>query len=327
MRRLLSLLVLPLALLGAACGNDSATGDDAKPSGSTSDDAPLTITDNSGGRVVLDAPATRVVVLEWDFAEHLLAIGMPAVGVADVKGYGTWLASELPGGTTDVGTRQEPSLERIAALDPDLIVGVDFRHLANRAKFEAIAPTLLFNHYPKPGEGSELTAMREAVQTLGKAVGKEEAAEEALDDLDAHLTAAKEKLAKAGKADVKVAIAQGYSTEGTPQIRMFTDNARIVQLLDGAGIDNAWQGPAEQYGYNTVDVEGLTKLGPETTFLYIAQDNDNIFTGAFASNPVWQSLPFVKAGRVRPLGGDTWTWGGPQSAKLFVDRVVSAVIG
>ncbi len=277
--------------------------------------------------MTLDRPAKRVVVLEWDYAEHLLAVDVPPVGVADVGGYRDWLASELPGDVTDVGTRQEPNLERIAALEPDLIVGVDFRHQTNRDQYEAIAPTLIFRDYPEPGKGSELELMRQALRSIGAAVGKAGEAEAALRDLDEHLADAAQRLRTSGKAGTRVAVAQGYSSEGVPEIRMFTDNARIIELVNEAGLENGWDGPAEQYGFNTVDVEGLTKLPADVKFLYIAQDDDSIFTGTYASNPIWLSLEFVKAGNVHPLGGDTWTWGGMQSAKVFVDRVVAAAIG
>ena len=45
------------------------------------------------------------------------------VGVADVKGYTTWVTAEkLDDDAKDVGTRGEPSVDAIVALDPDLIV-------------------------------------------------------------------------------------------------------------------------------------------------------------------------------------------------------------
>ena len=48
---------------------------------------------------------------------------MTPVGVADIKGYNTGTPSEpLDAATPDVGTRGEPSLDAIAALEPDLVV-------------------------------------------------------------------------------------------------------------------------------------------------------------------------------------------------------------
>ena len=63
-----------------------------------------------------DAAAKRVVAIEWDTVENLHMLGMAPVGAADMKGYDTWVAAPRPKGMKDVGSRQSPSLERIAAL-------------------------------------------------------------------------------------------------------------------------------------------------------------------------------------------------------------------
>lgn len=341
MRKILA-LVLSASLLAAACGDDTDDAtvveeetttteavEDTEAQEAEETDAeeqpqatgPITLETTAGQEVTIDAPAQRIVVLEWDFAEHLMALGVPPVGVADVAGFEQWLTTDLPDDVTDVGTRQEPGLESIAALEPDLIVGAEFRHAANLEQYEAIAPTVLFDEYPPPDAGGELDAMREALLTLGDAVGEPERAAEVLADLDAHLAEAAQRLEEAGLAGVEVAVAQGFSSEGSPQIRMFTDNARVIELLEQVGLENGWDGPPEEFGFNTVDAEGLTALG-DVHFLYVAQPEDDIFADVLPENPIWSTLPFVQSGRVYSLGGDTWMWGGPQSAQVLVDRVV-----
>ena len=78
-----------------------------------------------------DAAAKRVVAIEWDTVENLHMLGMAPVGAADMKGYDTWVAAPRPRGMKDVGSRQSPSIERIAALKPDLIVVPDYRSTKN----------------------------------------------------------------------------------------------------------------------------------------------------------------------------------------------------
>lgn len=74
--------------------------------------------------------ATRVIALEWVYAENLLALGIQPVGVADIQGYKQYVNVQpsLTESVVDVGTRQEPNLEAIAQLKPDLILGVELRH-------------------------------------------------------------------------------------------------------------------------------------------------------------------------------------------------------
>lgn len=288
---------------------------------------PVTL-ESGAGTTELPSPATRVVALEWTYAEDLLALGMQPVGVADVGGFRTWVATDptLDDGVADVGTRQEPSLEAILALDPDLILAVDFRHRPILDQLEAIAPTLLFNPYPAEGEGSQLDEMRQTLRTIATAVGKPDAAEQVLDALDAHLASWKERLAEAGWAGKSVLLAQAFSSQGSPQIRVFTENAGAVQLLLGLGLRDRWPNPYALYGFDTVDLEGLVPVADADAFLYVAQADDDVIADDLASNPIWSAFAFVRSGEVHALGGDAWLFGGPLSAGLLADRIGNALV-
>ncbi|MFF3601932.1 iron-siderophore ABC transporter substrate-binding protein, partial [Kitasatospora indigofera] len=95
----LSIAAAATAVLLVGCG----TTEDTTPAASGSD-AAITITDDRGQTISLDAPATKVVALEWNTAENLVALGVMPVGVADVEGYTTWVKAEkLDESVTDVG--------------------------------------------------------------------------------------------------------------------------------------------------------------------------------------------------------------------------------
>ena len=70
----------------------------------------------------------RVVALDFMFAESVIALDLVPVGMADTAFYPGWLGyqSERLANVTDIGSRQEPGLEAIAAVKPDLIIGVGF---------------------------------------------------------------------------------------------------------------------------------------------------------------------------------------------------------
>lgn len=341
MRRIIYLLAaLTLAAGATACGEDdsaAASADEAAEDTAGTDTSseteesteeatgPITVTDGTGTEVTLEGPATTVVALEWALAEDLLLLDVEPAGVADAGSYGDWIAEPaIPEGVEDVGTRQEPSIERIQALEPDLILGVDFRHGGLRSQFEAIAPTYLANPYGEDA-GSQLETMRQTFDDVGTLTGNEEQATEVLDQLDAHLTDAAGAIEEAGLAGQEIAIAQGFTSDGTPTVRVFSPNALVIELLDEIGLPNGWPGEPTQYGFDTVDLEGLTELGDVELFT-IAQADDDVFTTAFAGNPIWEGLPTVERGAVHPLGGNTWTFGGPASAETFVDRVVHALV-
>ena len=98
-----------------------------------------------------------------------------------------------------------------------------------------------------------------------------------------------------------------------------------VKITEQLGLKNAWQDAAfQQYGFSTVSMEALPKISADTHFFYVVQSNDDAFQTS-AVKPLWDNLPFVKAGRAHALGGDTWLFGGPLSAEVLVDIVVKAL--
>src|SRR5690606_33639310 len=277
---------------------------------------------HSFGDTEIEGVPQRIVALEWTYAEDLLALGIQPAGVADVAGYETWVNVEpaLADSVVDVGTRQEPSLEAIAALEPDMIIGVQFRHEPIYADLSAIAPTLLFNPYPGEDGPDQYQEMRETFLTIAEAVQREDEAVQVLTEMEQTFTDAAARLDESGLENRQFALVQGFSSEGVPQVRLFTDNSMAVQILEQVGLENAWDGGFEVYGFSTVGIEGLANV-QSANLLYVVQDDDNIFANQ-ADNPVWNSLEFVQEERTYSLGGDTWLFGGPLSAELFVNQTV-----
>jgi iron complex transport system substrate-binding protein len=314
----------------------TATTEAASSSPATSPDAEQAASPDTGTRTITHASGTtditgvpqRIVVLEWTYAEDLLALGVQPVGVADVAGYKKWVNVEpaLSGDVTDVGTRQEPSLESIAALEPDLIIGVQFRHEQIYKDLSDIAPTLLFDPYPTDPAVSQLDEMRTTLLAIADAVARPDEGQQVLDDMDAAFAEAKTKLDDAGKGGAPFALVQAFTSQDAPQMRLFTTTSMASSIMESIGLKNAWEGEFDQYGYNTVGVEALTTI-PDANFFYVVQSDDDVFATAWKDNPVWTSLNFVKEGRTYALGGDTWLFGGPLSAQVLVDKVVAALAG
>ena len=149
-----------------------------------------------------DAAPKRVVAIEWDTVENLHMLGMAPVGAADMKGYDTWVAAPRPKGMKDVGSRQSPSIERIAALKPDLIVVPDYRSTKNLSQLKRIAPVLVTHPYP---------ATRQPVQRDGHRLpaarrrrsGASSRGERVLQDLSNTLARDKAKLARARRRSAR----------------------------------------------------------------------------------------------------------------------------
>lgn len=279
------------------------------------------------GDLTLPEPATRVVALEWTYIEDLLAVGLQPAGAADIDGYQKWVNIEpsLSADVMDVGTRQEPSLEAIISLEPDLIIGVKFRHEPIYDDLSAIAPTLLFNPYPPQGGPNQYREMRETFLTISKAVGKRDTGQKVLADMEDTFDQARSQLAESGYQDSEFVLAQAFTSQETPTIRLFSQNAMASMVLEEIGLHNAWDVAYEAYGFSTVDVEALAEV-EQAHFFYVVQEDDNVFADQLVENPVWQNLDFVRNDRTYALGGDTWLFGGPLSNKLVAEKIVDLLV-
>ncbi|MEV0584996.1 iron-siderophore ABC transporter substrate-binding protein [Nonomuraea sp. NPDC050310] len=326
MRSLLA--VVAATLLLSACGTTEApvAQEVAAPSGSASASAaPITLTDARGKQITLDKPATRVVGLEWGEVELLVTLGVQPVGVADVKGYGTWVtAAPLDPSVKDIGNRQEPSVDSIAALQPDLVV-MESDDSGLITQLEKIAPVIV-------AKGSDASAnierMRDDLTLIATAVGKTDVATKVLADFDTALADGKAKIAASGSAGQKFMMADGWKDGSKISIRPFGKGSLVSDVAEQLGLANAWTGEVDKvWGLGSTDVEGMTAVKDENLrFFYSASDGIDVFAD-LAANPLWKSLSFVKQDRVTKLPDGIWTFGGPLSSRQFADALVKAYTG
>lgn len=307
-------------------GNEASSNAAATNAANTDATGPIVVKD-AKGEVTLEKPAQKVVVLEWTFTEDIIALGMQPIGNADNEGYKTWVTGEAPldAGVTDVGFRHEPSLEKIAALKPDLIIANTDSHEAIYEQLKGIAPTVIFSLYPVEGKGDQYSEMISMFKSIAAAVGKTSEGDKVLADLDQHYADAKTKLAAAGKEGLNYVLTQAFSYQNAATMRLFMDNSLAVQTLDRIGLKNDWKPEQfELYGFTTSTVEALPAV-QDTNLIYIVQKDDDIFSGALKDNSVYNGLNFVKEKRTYALDSTTWVFGGPISSKVIVDQVVNTL--
>ncbi|MGO4593049.1 ABC transporter substrate-binding protein [Leifsonia sp. 2TAF2] len=320
-RRLLpaAALVAAAALALTGCGTTEPA------SGETAGASSLTVTDSRGEKVTLDGPAKRVVATEWGVTEMLLTLGVTPAGAADVKGYSAWdTAEKLPEGVTDIGTRGEPSVDTVAALKPDLVVGTTDLSDSAIEQLERIAPVLVVR---SADASRQLDQLSDNVNLIAKATGTEARAKTELASFEKALAEGKKRLADAGLAGAEVAFADGWVQGNTVSVRPYAAGSLISDVNTELGLVDPWKLKGDEaYGLAATDVEGLTALG-DVQFAYIANESDGTdpFQDALKDNAVWTSLPFVQAGDVHRLPDGIWMFGGPASMTQYVAALVDAL--
>ena len=320
--RLRALLLTALLTLTAACG----TSEPAATESASGSAGQVSVTDGAGKTITLDQPATRVVTLEWGQTEDVVTLGVQPVGVADPKGYASWVTSApLTGDPVDVGLRTEPSVESIAKADPDVIIGItESIPESALAQIEKIAPVVLL----KGADATRpLDLMRENFTTIATLLAKTEQAKTPLADLDTHLWAAATKLKASDKAAKPFVFTYVNATGNTVDFRMHGPRSQPGAIAQQLGLTNAYteEGDAA-WGLGSLDVEGFTKLPADTQILYWGnQGVDDPVKGALAKNAVWKGLASVKNDQVVRTGDGIWMYGGPASTKQWADALVAAL--
>ncbi|GAB7106536.1 siderophore ABC transporter substrate-binding protein CdtB [Streptomyces phaeofaciens JCM 4814] len=309
------------AVVLAGCG----TTEPAASSSASAGAQRITLTDATGAKVELDAPAKKVVGTEWDVVEHLVSLGVEPVGVADVKGYTAWDASApLKNAPKDIGTRGEPSMDTVAALAPDLIVANTDLPAAAVEQLREIAPVLAVD---SADSADQIGRMQENLDLIAEATGTTAEAGRLKKAFDAKVAEGKKTLADAGLAGREIAFADGYVVSHQVSVRPYTSGSLLGNVNTAIGLKNAWSIKGDKdYGLGTTDVEGLSDLG-DVEFAYIGNDGETSdpFADDLAENSVWKGLPFVEKGNVHHLPDGIWMFGGTRSMEAYIDAVVGAL--
>jgi ABC-type Fe3+-hydroxamate transport system substrate-binding protein len=314
----LTALAAASVLLLTGCGS-------TEEAGAASGEAAIVITDDRGESIELAAPAEKIVALEWNTAENLVALGVMPVGVADVEGYTDWVKSEtLDEAVTDVGGRGEPSVDAIAGLAPDLVLTTTDLSESVIAQIEEFAPVLVVRG---ADASNPIGQMESNLERIATATGREAEGEEILAGFDEKLAEGKSALAAAGLAGAPFMMSDSWATGGQVSIRPFAEGALLTAVTEELGLENAWTGEGDaDYGLDSTDVEGLTAVG-DVEFLYITNGEADAYQVELADNAVWTSLPFVQSGKVHRLPDGIWMFGGPSSMNDYVDAVVATLAG
>ena len=318
-RPLFALPAAAVLLAAAACGTTEPggeTGDDGTASGEA---GPVSVTDATGATIELDAPAENVVALEWAEAELVASLGVMPTGVADVEGYATWVGASiaLDDTVTDVGTRQEPSVDSIAALSPDLVI-MESDDEALIDSISEFAPVLVAEG---ASEEDNLGRMKSDLDMIATLLGKTDEAEELWGEFEAAIDQTRAAIEAAGTQDIPYLWVDGWEEGGTVALRMFGPTSLVGSLATEIGLTNAWDGETDgQWGLGQNDIEGMAEYA-DTDLRLIYNDSDG--TGPFAetlpANDIWSNLRFVQEGHTYKLTEGAWTFGGLASSEVLLD--------
>jgi len=294
-RRLSAALVLIAALaLGAsalsACGSSAgAASSSASPSA-----GPITVTDDAGTQVTLAKPATRIVSLAPANTEIAFAIGAGDKMVAGTS-YDDYPAEakSLP----KVGDFANPSVEKIASYQPDLVLAAAGIQDSLRKKLESLGMSVYVVD-PKTYDG-----VIASIENVGKLAGADAGAAKVTDQMTA---AQMEVQAAVGDVAKKTTFLEIYSK---PLMTAGKDTF-ISDMIGIAGGTNI--GDQAGSGFPNFSTEVLAKDDPA---VYVADSGSMSKPGDITKRAGFSDLTAVKDGHVYVIDDNLIARPGPRLAE------------
>ncbi|MBW1604634.1 iron-siderophore ABC transporter substrate-binding protein [Streptomyces sp. JJ66] len=285
----------------AACssGSDQDTDDKGDTSPAASDAAfPRTVEHAMGETEIKKAPQ-RVVALDMTFVDATLALQTEVVGYTTLTGPEEKLsphfgedAKKYGGEAQEVGTLDEPSLEKITALKPDVILSAKVRHEKLYQQLSQIAPTVF-------SEDTGAT-WKDNLRLTGEALGKEDLAKEKITAFEGRATAIGDAVREQEGGNPTVSVVR--FVDGPT--RLYKEDTYIGVIMNDLGFDKPKD--AQGTGFNAdISEEQIAKIDADDIFVSAYPDPAGASEKSkdtYMSNPLWGELE----GDIHEVSDITW---------------------
>lgn len=298
----LTIIVLVFAsLIGCSSTDNDTEGDVSDPGMNeepivveeVSTEYPLTITDDMGNEVVINAEPKRIISITPSNTEDLVAIGCgdTLVGVSsyalpEVQEKAEFIFEEL----------NSPNIEQIIDLNADLIVlgSHNFEIQQTLAELDLGIPVVKF-------DPQTIDSVFSTIETFGVITNKQAEATEVLNGMKEQQQSISEKIAsipEEEKVNVFVEISEGFWTAGTG-----TFMSELVEMAGGINI-------VEDAGWIQMNEENAIEKNPQvivTTYGYYVPDVLDIVL----DREGWEDVDAIKNQRVVDVNSDLVNRPGP----------------
>ena len=318
-------LLLSLSVVLAACSGAGASPSGAPatasaaspstavatPSATPAPAFPVTVTDDEGTTVEVAAEPEKIVSLTPATTEILFAIGVGDRVVATDDG------SDYPEeavGLPDVATFSSVDVEKVVALEPDLVIagGLGFTPADAITRLRDLDVPVIVVYAPS------VDGVYKDIEMIGSATGATEAATTVTADMRADMEAVSG--AVSGQSPKpRVLYEVGYDAT-TGAIYAPADDSFVAEMVTLAGADTITTGDPNTY---EISLEALIGKDPELIVLgtnpFYSPTPDSV-----AARPGWDALTAVRNDAIRPVRDIEITRPGPR-LPLGLRNLVSVI--
>lgn len=326
-----------------ACGNS-----DLSPSPRV-DSSQCRVVQHDLGQVEVCGQPKTIVVLSSHMLDLLLALGEQPDAYAgpiglvreDVFQNPTqqipYLGAQVTTQPVNLGSGPAPSMEKITALNPDLILAEAGRNADSYQLFSKIAPTLLWKNRTAKG------TWQKTLKGLAQALGKEDKTQQVIAAYNQEIDQTKQQLAPITAQYPKILILG--SSDLNSNIGIIPPDSFLGDLFEQLGFQVMTLPAQEQSLFNNVpiSIESLPQLKEADIIIVLGYNLDakkrpNLKQGSldktieshqsqsirksWAENAIAQSLPASKADRVYFATYYKWNGlNGPTGTKLILEQL------
>lgn len=277
------------------------------------------------GLSLLASPASharevsRVISLDWGLTSTLLALGEPVTAIAEKPTYRDWVGD--PGSpVADLGLRLAPNMERLHAIQPDLIlISPQFSSIEPRLR--SIAPVRTFATFT-PDKRPLENATRITLE-LGNLLDRRDEAQRLMDGVAAAIDVLRETV-HPGKFTCPVLVVNFVDDR---HVRIFGVGSLYNDVLKAAGIRNGWDRSTNFWGFSITPISALLRY-PDTALIVVEPmpfGVKRLLDGqrsADRAGSLLGNLPAVAQMRYRVVP-PIWSFGGLPEAAHFARQLAA----
>jgi iron complex transport system substrate-binding protein len=301
---------LTLAVGLSACGSANEGGSDPGQAGAAADAGfPRTVVHDKGSTELKTKPQ-RIVALDNSLVEAVVLLDRPLVGgIASYRNQKTFpdYLGDAVKDTRDIGPLDNPNLELIASLRPDLIVSATVRHEALYDKLSKIAPTVFVK--------TTGPIWKDNITLLGEALGEETRAAQQLSQYEARAKKIGDEVnTKAGNPSISVVRFVDGPT------RLMAKASFIGIILADAGLKRPPSQTEETFA-TEISEEQIELADADHIFVTTYSGGEG-YQKKFEANPLWTRLKAVQGKHVYEVKDELWmTSVSVQGAHFVLDDI------
>ncbi|WP_315794279.1 ABC transporter substrate-binding protein [Paenibacillus sp. BIC5C1] len=312
----LIILILVIGIIGCSGQAEETTENNASAPAVTEEqpatsEAETQVISTVHGDVEIPVNPQRIVT--QGYLADFLALGIKPVGAPDYELESPYVL-DLVEGVADIGRIDGGSVEKILALQPDLIVTVGGDEKLNE-QYRKIAPTLIIPYGTYDNVHEEITA-------FGEIINKQKEAKDWLSQFEVKVKAAKESI-------------QGLVKEGTT----FSNFSLFGKewYINGDGVNRGGQAIYQQLGLKAPDIVQKELIDQDKDTVAISEEKLADYAGDYIfldlsnggsldeGSAVWSSLDAVKNNRVFKLDGERFWPYDPLAVEAQVQEIADMI--